>query len=168
MNKYDTENLHNRANPSLFQPSVLLATWFGAGYLPKAPGTWGSLAALPFAWLIMVSMGPWALMGATCLVFIVGIWAANGYMRQSGSHDPGPVVIDEVVGQWMTLILVPVDVRYYVIGFVLFRIADIFKPWPANWADNKVDGGIGVMLDDVFAALYSGGALYLIYKLEVI
>jgi len=164
----DTQKLHNQANPSLSQPSVLLATWFGAGYLPKAPGTWGSLAALPFAWLIMTYSGPWMLLGATCGVFLVGIWAANGYMKRSGNHDPGPVVIDEVAGQWMTLILVPVDLSYYVLGFVLFRLADIFKPWPASWADKKVDGGIGVMLDDILAAFYSGGILYLMYRMEVI
>ncbi len=156
------------ANPPLFRIPVFLATWFGSGYLPIAPGTWGSLAALPFAWFISLFAGPWALLFATCLIFFIGIWSANGYMKLSGSHDPGPVVIDEVVGQWLTLILVPVDIRYYVLGFFLFRIADICKPWPANWADKKIDGGLGVMLDDVLAAFYSGGALYLIYKMGVL
>lgn len=84
-------------------------------------------------------------------------------MRLSNSHDPGPVVIDEVAGQWLTLALVPPDWLYYVLGFALFRLADIFKPWPASWADKKVDGGLGVMLDDVLAAVYSGGTLFALY-----
>lgn len=155
-------------NPSLSNPGVLIATWFGSGYLPKAPGTWGSIAALPFAWLIVDHFGPIYLLVASVCVFIAGIWASNVYMRLSKSHDPGPVVIDEVVGQWLTLLCVPTELSYYVIGFILFRLADIFKPWPANWADRHVNGGLGVMLDDVFAAAYAGVAVYFVFRLELI
>ncbi len=157
-----------RANPSLLSPGVLLATWFGTGYLPKAPGTWGSLAALPFAWYIQIYGGPIALFGASLLVFIIGIWAANVFMSKSGSHDPGAVVIDEVAGQWLTLALVPADLILYAIGFALFRLVDIYKPWPASWADKKLEGGLGVMLDDVLAALYSGAAVYILYLSDII
>ena len=156
------------ANPSLRSPGVLLATWFGFGYFPKAPGTWGSLAALPCAWVISMYWGGWALFVASILVFFIGIWASNVYMAQSCAHDPGPVVIDEVAGQWLTLAFVPTDLIIYAVGFVLFRLADIFKPWPACWADQKVDGGLGVMLDDVLAAIYSGGAVYVLYQMKVI
>ena len=168
MNQIPAPPSSNPTNPSLLKPGVLLATWFGAGYLPKAPGTWGSIAALPFAWLITDYFGPVILLIACTSVFLLGIWAANQYMRLSQSHDPGPVVIDEVVGQWLTLVWVPTELSYYVLGFVLFRLADIFKPWPANWADRKVTGGLGVMLDDVLAAVYSGALTYFVYRMEFI
>jgi len=145
---------------SLLRPPILLATWFGAGLLPKAPGTWGSLAALPFAWLIFDLGGVVGLAVATIIVFGLGCWAADAYVRELGGDDPGPVVIDEVAGQWLTLLVVPPDLVLYALGFVFFRITDIFKPWPANWADRQIKGGLGIMLDDIFAALYAAAALY--------
>jgi len=154
--------------PGLGSPGVLLATWFGTGYLPKAPGTWGSLAALPCGWLIAATWGPVGMIIGSLLVFSIGVWAANVYMAKSGISDPGPVVIDEVAGQWLTLALVPPDFGLYLIGFALFRIADIFKPWPAGWADRTVKGGFGVMLDDVLAALYSGAIVTALHFWKVI
>jgi phosphatidylglycerophosphatase A len=162
------QNDGNSTNPSLVKPGILLATWFGAGYLPKAPGTWGSLAALPFAWVISDQVGSVGLVVASIAVFIVGIWASNVYIALSGQQDPGPVVIDEVAGMWMTLALVPPDLTLYAVGFILFRIVDIFKPWPAGWADKSVKGGFGVMLDDVLAALYSTGVLFALFYWNVI
>lgn len=141
--------------PSLKHPSVLLATWFGAGYAPKAPGTMGSIAALPFAWLIMVYGGPWLLCAAAAIVFIVGVYASDGYMRLSGEHDPGPVVIDEVAGQWLTLAVVPLEPLWYLAGFIAFRGFDIFKPWPIKRLETLSDGGLGVMIDDIAAAGYA-------------
>ncbi|MDP7650110.1 MAG: phosphatidylglycerophosphatase A [Rhodospirillales bacterium] len=143
-------------------PVVLLATWFGAGLLPWAPGTWGSLAALPFAWFIHDAFGVVGLAIATAGIFVIGLWAASVYVRRDGEADPGAVVIDEVAGQWLVLVAVPPDFILYGIGFVLFRIADIFKPWPASWIDRTVKGGLGVMLDDTAAALYAGVALYVL------
>lgn len=145
-----------------FHPAPLLATWFCVGLLPKAPGTWGSLAALPFAWLIASTGNPWLLPLAALLVFLAGTWAAERLERASGDKDPGHVVIDEVAGQWMTLAVVPLDPLLYGIGFVLFRVMDITKPWPANWLDRNVSGGLGVMLDDIAAGAYASIALYLI------
>ncbi len=137
-----------------------LATWFGSGLLPKAPGTWGSLAALPFAWVIVSGGGMWALAAATVIVYLVGVWATRVFLRTTEDPDPGPVVIDEVAGMWMTLIMVPPDLVIYAFGFVAFRIVDIFKPWPAGWADRTVKGAQGVMLDDVLAAIYSAAATW--------
>ncbi|MBT3658442.1 MAG: phosphatidylglycerophosphatase A [Rhodospirillaceae bacterium] len=148
------------ANPSLSDPSILLATWFGAGYLPKAPGTWGSLAALPFAWVIAEWSGGVGLAVAVLIVFGVGLWASVGYLRLGGGEDPGPVVIDEVAGQWLTLVPFAPDPLLYGLGFVFFRIADIIKPWPVSWADGHVKGPMGIMLDDVLAGIYAGAALY--------
>jgi len=143
----------------LRHPSTLLATWFGSGLLPKAPGTWGSLAALPFAWAIQVTGGQLALLVAAGIAFLVGIWASDRMARDIGIKDPGAVVIDEVAGQWLTLAFVPLSAWGYVAGFVLFRAADITKPWPASLADRRVGGGLGIMLDDIVAGLYAGLAL---------
>lgn len=143
-------------------PAHLLATWFGAGLLPKAPGTWGSLAALPFAWAIAAAGGPIALLVATAVALAVGIWASEVLERAVQTKDPGHVVIDEVAGQWLTLVPVAPDPLLYAIGFVLFRFADIYKPWPASWCDRNLAGGLGVMLDDIAAGAYAAVALYLI------
>jgi len=148
------------ASLPVWHPAFLISTWFGAGLLPVAPGTWGSAAALPFAWLIVALGGQWALLGASLAAFIIGIWAAEIYGRRSGLKDASPIVIDEVAGQWLTLVPAPLDPLIYLAGFLLFRAADIVKPWPANWADRSLDGGLGVMLDDVFAGLYAAGALF--------
>lgn len=140
---------------SMTQPAVLLATWFGAGLLPKIPGTWGSLAALPFAWLIAWQAGPYGLLAAGLAIFGIGIWAGGVYAERTASEDPGPVVIDEVAGQWLTLVPAALDPLHYFVGFILFRIADIVKPWPARWADRELPGGLGIMVDDVCAAAYA-------------
>jgi phosphatidylglycerophosphatase A len=154
----------SRLGLPIHHPAALLATWFGAGLLPGAPGTWGSLAALPFAWLIMTCAGALGLAAATGAVFLAGCWAAGAVVAAGGSKDPGSIVIDEVAGQWLVLIMAPTDLVAYAIGFLLFRIADIVKPWPASWADRRVSGGLGVMLDDILAALYAAAALHLLLR----
>lgn len=155
-----TDSTASEPNPPIRRLPILLATWFGAGLLPGMPGTWGSLAALPFAWAIHLYGGPLGLLLAACGVFAIGIWASGEYARQSGAADPGAVVIDEVAGQWLTLALAaPLDPLYYALGFLFFRIADIFKPWPASWADRALKGGFGIMVDDIIAGLYAAVAL---------
>ena len=160
----------NKNRISLSKPAVFLATWFGSGFLPKAPGTWGTVASLPFAW-VMHSVAGWqVLAGATLAVFCIGIWASNGYTKLLGGEDPGPVVIDEVAGMWLTLIPAAYfspcapDPFTYVVAFILFRLADIIKPWPASWADKNIKGGLGIMFDDVIAAIFSslGLTMYII------
>ena len=129
--------------------------------MARAPGTWGSLAALPFAWVIHQNFGALALLIAAAILYFPGVWAANGYMAASGEHDPGPVVVDEVVGQWLVLAIIPEpDLTLYALGFVLFRAFDIIKPWPISWADRSIPGGMGVMFDDVLAGAF--GAVVLI------
>jgi phosphatidylglycerophosphatase A len=143
----------------LWSPSVLVATWFGVGFLPVAPGTWGSLAALPFAWLIQSTTGSTGLLVASGALFLVGWQAASVFVRRSHEKDPRPVVVDEVAGQWLVLAAAPLDVRFYALGLVLFRLADIVKPWPASWADRELQGGLGVMADDLLAAVWAFAAL---------
>ena len=149
-----------RRRPS--DPAALLATWFGSGLLPIAPGTWGSLAALPFAAVLAWLGGPLLVLLASAAVFGIGIWAADAYMATTGVHDPPAIVIDEVAAQWLTLALMPVDPIVYLLGFLLFRVFDVLKPWPANLVDRAVTGGFGVMLDDVVAAVYAGVVLWLV------
>jgi phosphatidylglycerophosphatase A len=140
---------------TLCDPAMLIATWFGAGLLPRAPGTWGSLAALPFAWLIAWAAGPPGLVAAALVLFPIGCWAAAATARRLGIHDPAIIVIDEVAGQWLTLAAAPFDPLAYAAGFVLFRFFDVLKPWPVSWADRRIGGGLGIMLDDVLAAVYA-------------
>ena len=162
--EHRSDSLHGadlaRRGLSMWHPAALLATWFGAGQLPKAPGTWGSLAALPFAWMIHATFGAAGLAFATVVVFGVGLWASSVYVRRTEISDPGAVVIDEVVGQWLTLLPVGTDPVLYAAGFVFFRVTDIWKPWPVSWADRSLGGGFGVMADDILAGILAGAALY--------
>lgn len=134
---------------------MLIATAFGAGLLPWAPGTWGSLAALPGAWIIRSLGGITALATASVIAFAIGCWAAGRAARASREHDPGFIVIDEVTAQWLVLLAVPLDGRWYAAAFLLFRVFDILKPWPIRAIERRAAGGLGIMLDDVAAALYA-------------
>jgi len=151
-------------------PAALIATWFGAGLLPRIPGTWGSLAALPYGILFLFYGGKVALLVAAVIMFALGKWAADVYVSHGADQDPGPVVADEVVGQWLTLLAVGPGAWWeYVLAFFLFRIFDILKPWPVNWAERRFKAGLGVMLDDVFAAVYAFASLWIfIYLYNVI
>jgi phosphatidylglycerophosphatase A len=134
---------------------VLVATWFGAGFLPITPGSWGSLAALPFAWVIRDQWGTAGLAIAAAIAFMVGWWAAATVAKASAVEDPGSIVIDEVAAQWLVLLAAPPAPLPYALAFLLFRIFDIWKPWPVRCAERHVEGGLGIMLDDLFAAVYA-------------
>lgn len=138
-----------------FHPVTLLATWFWSGLSRFAPGTCGSLAALPFAVGLVWLTGPWGLLVAAVLVFFLGLWVSERYAEASDQKDPGAVVIDEVAAQWLALVPVALDLRLYLFAFLAFRVFDIFKPWPAGWCDRNLKGGLGIMADDVFAGLYA-------------
>jgi phosphatidylglycerophosphatase A len=142
-------------SPKPLSPLGLTATWFGAGLLPWMPGTWGSLAALPFAALLQWAGGAWALMLGTLLVVAGGTLAAELYARRSGIGDPSAVVIDEVAGQWATLVPLGLDPWSYLVGFLGFRLFDTVKPWPIRTCE-KLPGGWGIMVDDLVAAGYAG------------
>ncbi|MEM7226577.1 MAG: phosphatidylglycerophosphatase A [Pseudomonadota bacterium] len=140
----------------LSHPACLIATWFGSGLAAKAPGTWGSVAALPCAVVLVWLGGSWALAIAVVAAFLAGLWASARYTAAGDAKDPGAVVIDEVAGQWLTLIPVALDLRYYLLGFLLFRLFDIWKPWPIGWLDRNVEGAPGIMIDDIVAGAYAG------------
>ena len=132
--------------------AVLLATSLGAGYFPVAPGTAGSAVGV----VIYLLTRNWSAFRQIALVAIIsgiGVWAAELAARHFGRDDPGPVVIDEVAGQLLTLLLTGVGAGGAVIGFFLFRVLDIFKPWPARRLEN-LHGGLGIMADDLMVAIY--------------
>ncbi len=141
-------------------PAWQVATWFGAGLMPKAPGTWGSLAAVPFAYGIHHFAGPAGLLAAALALFAIGIWAAGEFSRRAGSRDPQAVVVDEAAGQWLALVPAGNDILLYAAGFALFRLFDIWKPWPASWAERRLSGGLGIMLDDMVAGAYAAAILW--------
>ena len=134
-----------------------ISTFGFIGLIPFAPGTFGSLASLP-VWYLIVSLGGlWPLLGAIVLLFGIGTWATGVETVGQANHDPGEIVIDEVVGQWITLLPLSlgfgsVTLLYALLGFALFRAFDILKPWPVSWADD-MDTPLGVMLDDVIAGI---------------
>ncbi len=135
---------------------LILTTWFGVGFSPWAPGTFGSLASLPFAFLIMETSGLFGIAIAAAVIFVIGAYAVDNYVLQTGKKDPGEAVIDEVAGQFLPLLVAPYSIEGWIIAFILFRVFDIWKPWPCNWIDQKLSGGLGVMLDDVAAGTYAG------------
>jgi phosphatidylglycerophosphatase A len=153
-----------KSAPGTGSPSALvafIATGGGSGNLPVAPGTWGSLVALPLAAVLAILGGPWLLSLAILLAFVSGVWASGRYARAIGRGDPGSVVIDEIAGQWLAILPVALDWRYYIVAFVLFRFTDITKPWPCRAAE-RAPGGVGIMLDDIVAGVYAGVLTWLI------
>jgi phosphatidylglycerophosphatase A len=143
--------------------AAFISTWFGAGMIAAAPGTWGSIAALPFAWFIQDAWGQSGLFAATALVFVVGWWASAVFIKADGRGDPGMIVVDEVAGQWLTLAIAafaPPSVALYVAALVLFRFFDILKPWPIRAIERAVPGALGVMVDDIAAGLVAGLGLF--------
>jgi phosphatidylglycerophosphatase A len=139
--------------------AFLIATWFGAGLVPLAPGTVGSLAALPI-YVVLQPIGLDAVALAALLATGVGIWAADRVAKARGLHDPQIVVVDEVAGQLITLLGARPDWRWIACGFVLFRLLDVWKPWPARQAERIHPAGWAIVLDDVFAGAW--GALILL------
>ena len=143
----------------------LFLSFFGAGFLRPAPGTWGSLAALPAAWIVHVIGGPVLLAAGAVILYFTGVSATRAETEIGDDHDPGWIVIDEVVGQWIALLPVSVGALHagvpvyhlwpgILAAFVLFRLFDISKPWIIGWADRRGDA-VGVMLDDVFAGVFA-------------
>lgn len=151
---------------NLKNPVHLLAFGFGSGVAPKAPGTWGTLAAVPL-FLLCQDLSLLAYLGVTAVATLVGVWLCEVTARDLGVHDHPGIVWDEFVGYFITMIAAPSGWLWLVIGFVLFRLFDIIKPWPIHVIDNGVDGGLGIMLDDVLAGLMALGCLQLLAYLFV-
>lgn len=139
----------------LAHPAHFIALGFGSGLAPKAPGTFGTLAALPLYALMLWFMPPILIVALCVPVFVLGVWTAQRTCHDLGVHDHGSIVIDEIVAMWLVLAVAPATLVGWSVAFGLFRLFDILKPWPINWLDARVPGGFGVMLDDLLAALYA-------------
>lgn len=139
-----------------------LAFGFGTGLAKKAPGTWGTLAGLALMPLLHL-LPLWLGLVVIGLASVFGIWLCGHVADDLGVHDHGGIVWDEIVGIWISLILLPNTWQWWLLGFVLFRILDIIKPWPISWLDRHVGGGLGIMLDDMLAGLIAAGLLYVLW-----
>jgi phosphatidylglycerophosphatase A len=151
----------NKLTPKqiLSDPILFLAFGFGSGLAKKAPGTFGTLAAIPVYWLfVQTNLFVYSLL--TIIVTITGIWICDSAAKKLDEHDFGGIVWDEIAGYLVTMWLVPFSWQAMVLGFALFRFFDIFKPWPIKWIDRQVHGGLGIMLDDVLAGVFAGGLLF--------
>lgn len=136
----------------LRDPGHLLAFGFGSGLARYAPGTFGTLAAIPL-YLLMQGLSLALYLGITAALFALGVWICGRTARALGVHDAPSIVWDEVVGYLLVMAAAPHSLWAMVLGFLLFRVFDIAKPWPIRWVDRRVTGGIGIMLDDVLAAV---------------
>jgi phosphatidylglycerophosphatase A len=134
--------------------TIPVVTWFYVGKSPYAPGTLGSLAALPFAWVIHDHFHALGLLAASFALFVLGWIASRIYLRVMNKEgDPQEIVIDEVAAQWLLCAFFPLSIQSYAIAFLLFRLFDITKPWPISVVDRRVKGGLGVMADDMLASI---------------
>ena len=148
--------------------SAVVSSVFGIGYFEIAPGTVMSAVAVPLAILIgLHGGGGMGILGSSIIALVIGILSCADYVRETGKQDPSECVIDELAGQWLACSfamltfggLIPIDhisLPAFALAFVLFRLFDIWKPWPVSWADQKLSGGVGVMTDDIIAGLMAG------------
>ncbi|WP_394174892.1 phosphatidylglycerophosphatase A family protein [Thalassotalea litorea] len=146
----------------LSDPVHFLAVGFGSGLIPKAPGTFGTLAAIPL--LLLASYLPlYALIILTIAMAIFGIYVCDKAAADAGVHDHGAIVWDEIVGFFICMLGITISWQSILVGFLLFRFFDILKPWPIKWIDVRVRGGFGIMLDDVVAAFMALAIMHLIF-----
>ena len=148
------ESVDNLTRKVLTDPVNFVAFGFGTGLAPFAPGTVGSLPGVLLAWL-MLDMGIYLQLGVAVALSLAGIWICGESARRIGVHDHGGIVWDEICGMYITLLLAPPTVLGFALAFGLFRFFDIVKPWPIRDLDHRLGGGLGIMLDDLVAALYA-------------
>ncbi|MGI9235595.1 MAG: phosphatidylglycerophosphatase A family protein, partial [Woeseiaceae bacterium] len=147
-----------RARAVFTDPVNFLAFGFGTGLAPFAPGTFGSLPGVLLFWLTM-DFGLYVQLGVVFALVTSGIWICGESARRIGVHDHGGIVWDEIAGMYLTLLAAPLTPLGFLLAFVLFRAADIVKPWPIRDLDHRLGGGVGIMLDDLVAALYAAVVL---------
>ncbi|HFD11702.1 MAG TPA: phosphatidylglycerophosphatase A [Crenotrichaceae bacterium] len=143
-------------------PYLLIAFGFGSGLSKFAPGTAGTLLAIPL-YLLLIQLGAPLYVVIVLLATLVGIWICDVASERLGVHDHSGIVWDEIVGLWITMIAIPATLQSIACGFVLFRLFDIVKPWPIRWLDQNVKGGFGIMVDDVLAAMMANICLQILF-----
>ena len=148
---------------------MFIATGAYTGYLPKAPGTWGTLVALPLNLLLLLLPGQGYAI-SLAVILVLAVYTAGAAEKILDRKDPGAIVIDEIIGMLITLICAPANPVVWLMAFLLFRLFDILKPWPVSWADRHLNGGLGIVMDDLLAGIYAWlclhGALSLIPALH--
>lgn len=144
-------------------PVMLLAFGFGSGLAPRAPGTFGTLAAIPLYLVLSQLSLPFYLLLVTG-ISLAGVWICQQAANRLGVHDHPGIVWDEFAGFLLTMSVAPASWPWLLAGFVLFRVFDIWKPWPISWADRHCKGGLGIMLDDLLAGALAAGLLYLLIR----
>lgn len=140
----------------------IFSTWFYIGKIRWAPGTWGTLATVPFV-IGLQALGSIVYMGFTFVVVFLGIFLSDIYEKSKNDHDLSEIVIDEVAGYMIAMTMLPMTWQALGLGFVIFRFFDIFKPFPISWLDRKVKGGLGVMIDDVLAGVITNVILQVLF-----
>ncbi len=141
-----------------------LASGFFSGHIPFAPGTCGTLAAIPIYLLLISVLQGWWYGGAVFAVTLFAIWISDRAEKLYGRKDPPQVVIDEIAGFLLTMTSIPPTAIFIVMGFILFRLFDILKPQPAGWINSRMRGGSGIVLDDIVAGLYANIVLHFLYR----
>ena len=141
-----------RQRISLKNPAHFCAVGFGSGLIPVMPGTFGSAAALPLLWFAD-ALNSWQFVSLTLLFALVGVYFCGKTAADMKVHDHGSIVWDEIAGMFVTFLFAPVSLSTLVVGFVLFRLFDILKPWPIGMVDKRLHGGLGIMLDDLLAGV---------------
>lgn len=149
-------------------PATWVATWFGCGLMRPAPGTWGTLGAMPFGILILFFGGPYLLIATIAAILLAGFWAAGHFAKMTGTKDHAMIVVDEAAGIWITLLASSLSPASLLLAFALFRFFDILKPWPISWCDRNIGGAAGVMADDFLAGVFAGLCLYGIHYYALI
>lgn len=152
---------HLRAKIRLTNPWHFAAFGFGSGLIPLMPGTFGSLAAIPLLAGMHLLNDYWFI-GITLVSFVLGIKICQKASDAMGIHDHGSIVWDEVVGMMVTFLFIPINITNLIIGFILFRLFDILKPWPIRMFDKNVHGGFGIMIDDIVAGLMACACLHVL------
>jgi phosphatidylglycerophosphatase A len=147
---------------SIFSPVTLLASFGGSGFITPASGTWGSLAALPIATYILFNYSSLYLLYLSFTLFLIGIWVCREWLNALGDqdNDPSMIVIDEAAGLSLTLAFAETSLISVFLGFALFRLFDIAKPWPISWLEKRFSGAFGIMIDDMVAGLLAGIILF--------
>ncbi|MDH5634137.1 MAG: phosphatidylglycerophosphatase A [Gammaproteobacteria bacterium] len=151
----------------LRDPGHFLALGFGSGLVPFAPGTAGTVAAIP-VFLLLQSLGWTVYMAVTVVLFVLGIYLCGRTAKTLAVHDHPGIVWDEVVGYLVTMVLVPATPVLIITGFVFFRLFDIWKPWPIRKLDAGVGGGLGIMLDDILAGVYAAAFVQTIMAVQIL
>lgn len=156
------------SKPNFHSPAHILAFGFGSGLAPKAPGTVGSIAALCVWWLVLQNASIYTQLSVVAAGFFIGIYVCHQCAKDLGVHDYSGIVWDEWIGLWLVYLCLPASTFSLFAGLLLFRLFDILKPFPISWLDKHIDGGLGIMLDDILAAVFALAATYaLLYFLPI-